>query len=121
MVKRTGPTNVHLRKLIRYLIKKSNEENVRIWRYVSELLSRPRRKRIVVNVGKINRLCKEGDIVIVPGKVLGGGNINKKIIISALSFSESAKRKILNANGEILSIKEFVERYPKGSGVKIII
>jgi len=121
MVKRTGPTNVHLRKLIRFLIKNSKENKAKIWKYVAELLSKPTRKRIKVNLGKIDKLANENDTVIVPGKVLGGGNISKKITIAAWRFSESAKKKLENIGAKITKIEDLVKENPKGSKVKIII
>ncbi len=121
MVKRTGPTNVHLRKLIRFLEKASNQYKARIWKYVAELLNKPTRQRIEVNIGKINRLTKEGETVVVPGKVLGGGILDHKVTVAAWRFSESAKKKIEKIGGEAISIEELVKRNPKGSFVKIII
>jgi large subunit ribosomal protein L18e len=120
MVKPTGPTNPYLRKLIIYLEKASKKNNAPIWKYVAELLSKPRRKKIEVNLYKINRFAKDGDQIIVPGKVLGVGEINKKIVIAAWKFSKNALNKLKN-KAEILSIEELVKRNPKGSNVKIII
>jgi len=45
MVKRTGPTNIYLRKLINLLKKEGKKNNSKFWLYVAELLSRPTRKR----------------------------------------------------------------------------
>ena len=50
--------------LIASLKKKSN-----FWKKVSELLSVPARKRITVNLGKLNDY-KDGDIVVIPGKLV---------------------------------------------------
>ncbi|MEM0480654.1 MAG: 50S ribosomal protein L18e [Candidatus Aenigmatarchaeota archaeon] len=121
MVKPTGPTNPYLRRLIIYLEKASKKNNAKIWKYVAELLSRPTRRRVEVNLYKINRYAKDGDIILVPGKVLSIGEINKKITISAWSFSKKALEKLKEKNIEVLSIKELVEKNPKGSNVKIII
>ncbi len=52
--------------------------------------------------------------MVVPGKVLGTGAIDKKLVVGAFSFSSSARRKILDAGGEALSIEELVKRYPAG-------
>ena len=117
----TGPTNAQLRMLIRFLKKAANEYKAKIWDYVAELLSKPRRQRIEVNVGKIDRYTNEGDMVVVPGKVLGGGTITKRVIVAAYAFSKSAYEKIIKAGGEAISIPELVRRNPKGSYVKIII
>ena len=114
-------TNVQKLMLIRYLKKLSRENNARIWRYVAELLQRPRRNKVEVNISKINRYTKEGDLVVVPGKVLGAGILDHPVTIAALAYSESARRKILEAGGQILSIEELASQNPKGSNIKVII
>lgn len=119
-MRKTGPTNITLRKLIDYLKKKSIENNAKIWRAVAEELEKPRRRRRVVNVSRINRYTKDGDVVVVPGKVLGAGDLDHKVIVAAIGFSKSALEKIKNAGGEAISIFELVERNPTGSYVKII-
>ncbi|MCS7097124.1 MAG: 50S ribosomal protein L18e [Candidatus Methanomethylicia archaeon] len=119
-MKRTGPTNIHLRKNINFLKKKSIENNAKIWRDIANKLSAPRRMRIAVNVGKINRCTSKGDVVIVPGKVLGAGEIDHPVTVAAFSFSKSAYEKITKANGKCISIIDLVNLNPKGSGIKII-
>jgi len=120
LMKRTGPTDINLRRLIRYLRKKSNEENVKIWKDIAWRLERPRRQRAEVNISRINRYTKEGDMVVVPGSVLGAGNLDHKVIVAAWKFSEKAKEKIIQAGGEAITIEELMERNPKGSGVIIM-
>lgn len=119
-MKRTLSTNIHLRKLVSILKKKSIENNANIWNYIAEQLAAPRRKRVVVNVGKINRYTSANDIVVVPGKVLGAGVINHPVIVAAFSFSSSAFDKIKRVNGSCISIIDLLTINPKGSGVKIL-
>ncbi|CAB49453.1 50S ribosomal protein L18e [Pyrococcus abyssi] len=119
-MKRTGPTDPNLRRLIRYLRKKSNEEKVKIWKDIAWRLERPRRQRAEVNVSRINRYAKDGDMIVVPGSVLGAGKIEKKVIVAAWKFSETARRKIEEAGGEAITIEELIKRNPKGSGVIIM-
>jgi len=107
--------------LIRMLKKVARDNNAKIWGYVADLLQNPRRLKVEVNLSKINRYTKEGDIVVVPGKVLGSGILEHSITVAAYSYSESARRKILDAGGRVLSIEELVNENPKGSNVKIII
>ena len=57
---------------------------------------------------------------MVIGKVLGEGEIEHKINISALSFSKQAKEKLKKAGCEIRTIKEEIEKNHKLEGVKII-
>lgn len=68
----------------------------------------------------MDNITKEGDIVIVPGKVLGSGIINHKIILSCFSISVAAMKKIIDCGGEVITINELVEQYPDGKGVRII-
>jgi large subunit ribosomal protein L18e len=119
-MKRTGPTNIYVKELIEKLKKKSLELNAPIWKAVAEKLERPRRKKIEVNLGKIDKYTKAGDTVIVPGVVLGNGNLTKQIRIAALRFSSSAEKKIRESKSEILSIERLLEENPRGSGVKIL-
>lgn len=112
--------NIVLKRTIALLKKKAKENNAPIWNAVAELLSKPRRKRIFVNISRINRFSKDGDVIVVPGKVLGSGLINHKITVGAFKFSEAAKRKIEAAGGRCIFIEDLVEEQPKGSGVKIL-
>jgi len=73
---------------------------------VADLLLLPKRKSISVNLDKINKESKEGDNIIVPGKVLSKGEINHKINIAAFRFSEEAKNKLLKANCKISNFLE---------------
>ncbi|MFQ6080936.1 MAG: 50S ribosomal protein L18e [Candidatus Bathyarchaeia archaeon] len=113
-------TNPELINLIRSLRKKSRESGARIWRSVAERLSRSRQRRIAVNVSRLNRYTKEGETVVVPGKVLGAGKMDHPIHVAAFAFSERARLKILKAKGKCLSILELAERNPRGTNVKII-
>lgn len=121
MVRPTGPTNPYLRKLIIFLERASKKNNAKIWKYVAELLNRPRRKKIGVNLYKINKYTKDGEIALVPGKVLSIGEINKDIKIAAWRFSKLAELKLKKKNIEYMSIEELVKKNPKGSNVRIII
>lgn len=102
---------------LRQAYKKSNSP---VWLTVMECLSKSSARRPAVNVGKISRLTKEDDLVMVPGKVLGGGIISHKVTVGAYSFSEKGSWKIQKAGGSPLSLREFVEKFPDGKGVILI-
>jgi large subunit ribosomal protein L18e len=93
----------------------------RFWKRVESLLSRPRSRLAEVNVGKIARLTQKGDRVVVPGKVLGKGEINHSVTIAALSFSSTALSKLRSAGCKVMRLDEFTMVEQKGSGVKIIV
>ncbi len=119
-MKKVRSTNPELITLIRSLRKGSRENQVAIWRYIADRVSSSRRRRIAVNVSRLNRYSKEGETVAVPGKVLGAGIVDHPINVAAFAFSEQARSKILKAKGKCLSIQDLMEKNPKGTNVKVI-
>ncbi|GAB6147591.1 50S ribosomal protein L18e [Stetteria hydrogenophila] len=120
-MKRTGPTNQLLRRLMREIYKTGRDNNAPAWLRVAELLDRPTRRRVAVNLSKINRYAREGEMVVVPGKVLGGGFLEKKVTVAAFAFSEEALRKIRAAGARALTLREALRENPEGRNVRIII
>jgi large subunit ribosomal protein L18e len=118
MVKRTGPTNYQLQELLTELEKKAVES--RFWKRVVKDLRKPSRQRRLVNVYKIDKFARDGETVLVPGKVLSVGEINKKVDVAAMNFSNEAKKKIESANGKAISIKELFQQNPDGKKVRIL-
>jgi len=119
MAKRTGQTSERLRKLIINLRKTAVKEKVNLWKAVKKELEKSTRQRRNVNIDRIERFSKEGEISLVPGKVLSDGELTKKINIAAYSFSKAAKEKI-NKIGKAMTIEELIEKNPKGKNVRII-
>lgn len=119
-MKRADPTNPELIDTIRLLKKTSKENDVRIWRKMAEYLSRTRRRRIAINLSRINRYTKNGETVAVPGKVLAAGAVDHPVTVIAFAFSEKAAAKIRKAKGKCLTFSESIKKNPKGSDVKII-
>ncbi len=115
----TGPTNPVVRELVEDLRRRGYAEGNRFCLRLAELISRPRRRKVEVNLVKIERYASENDTVVVPGKVLGYGNLSKPVKVSAVSFSKKAEEKIKKAGGDVLGIRELVEK-TGGSGVKIL-
>ena len=106
MVKRTGPTNENLKSLINTLSKDAKP----FWKRIAKDLLKPTRIRRVVNLKKINQHTKSGETIVVPGKVLGIGDLNHKLTIAAYQFSDSALKKIKESKSEALSIKELHDK-----------
>lgn len=105
----------------RELIGRMLNDQKRFWKKVAELLARPRRKRVEVNLEKLDRLCNEGDTVIVPGVVLGKGELSKPLTVVAYRFSNSAKERIEKAGGKAESLIDFYSPDLDVRGFKIII
>ncbi len=95
---------------------KKNEK----WLEIASLLSTSRKKRSEVNLDEIDKKAKEGDIIVIPGKVLSRGELNKKIKVVAFGFSESAREKLLNSKCEAIYINEEIKKNPEAKGIKIL-
>ena len=112
--------NPIIKETLEKLRKVSKEKNETFWSSVIKTLPCSNSRRPVVNVGKISQLTKENDLVLVPGKILGDGLIDHAVTVGALFMSKSAGKKITAAGGSVLSLIEFVEKYPDGSGVIVM-
>ncbi|HDD46554.1 MAG TPA: 50S ribosomal protein L18e [Candidatus Aenigmarchaeota archaeon] len=99
-----------LRKLIEELYNKGL--NRPFWKALAKALNKPRRKHIEVNIYKIEKYAKEGDNVVVPGVVLGEGELTKPVNIIALRFSKGAEEKIKKAGGKCIPINEVFKFNP---------
>ena len=97
------------RELIETILVAKKKEK---WLKVAGILSGPRRKAIRLNLGDINKNSKDGETIIIPGKVLSQGEIDKKIKIVAQSFSEKAKEKLEKGKIPVLSIIEEIKKNP---------
>ncbi len=119
MVNKTKIENRLRQKMNPYLVdtiiklKKTNPE-------IAKYLAMPRKIRQPVNLDKINNLCSAGDAVIVPGKVLSSGELDKKIKIIAWEFSEKALEKIKN-KGEAVLLTDEIKKNPELKNLKLII
>lgn len=100
------------------LKKQSIEQKSNIWKRIAFELERPTRQQRVVNLSRIDKYCNDNDIIIVPGKVLCGGELTKKVTIAAYSYSKQTAEKLGKSN--IITIEEAMKKYPKGNNLKII-
>lgn len=111
-------------KSLRYLIvgleKAGKRNNALIWKRVAFMLSKPSRKRVEVNLNRLESVGNAGEVLLVPGKVLGIGNVTKKFKVAALRFSKSALIKMQKAGIEAVPIAKLVQDNPKGSKVRLI-
>jgi large subunit ribosomal protein L18e len=116
----TGTTDPNLQTLIVELKRTSTKNKVKIWKDIAKLLSNHSRNRIVTNLSTVNRSSKEGDIVVIPGKLLGSGKILHKLTVSAWGVSGTAKGKLMEAGGKFLPISQLIKKHPKGKNIRII-
>lgn len=113
-------SNAGLRHAVAMLERAGRKQKLPVWKEASQLLAGPASLKVEVNVGRISRIVQDGAKVLVPGKVLGSGSVEKKFAVGAFSFSASAKQKIESSGGSALSIEEFLKRYNDGSGVIVV-
>ncbi len=131
-MRRKRKTNPQINKLIEDLKRIARENSAPIWRDIAKRLEKPRRNYAAVNLSKINRYSSSNDTILVPGKVLSSGTIEKPVTVAALGFSKKAFEKICKCGeggkegkgeerGKCITIEELIKNNPKGSGVKIIV
>ncbi len=99
---------------------KIKKKSGKVWKVVAERITGPRQNLAEVNLSRLDRFTKDGEIVVIPGKLLAYGNINHKVIVGALSFSQSAKKKVEAAGGKCMTLEEIAEKYQDGKKVRII-
>ena len=92
----------------------------KIWKTLAEELDKPKRRRVSVNLSKINRHTQNGDIVAIPGKVLASGFLKHTVIVAAFSFSEMAKEKIAASGPKAILLTNLLEEDIETSKIKII-
>jgi large subunit ribosomal protein L18e len=98
----------------------AKKNNAPIWERLAELALKPTRAKRTLNLGQIDKFVSDNDIVIIPGKVLGTGNLSHKISLCSFSISATSAKKITQSGGKILDITDIIKNNPTGKGVKII-
>lgn len=113
-------TNPRLNNLITELESVARESGADVWTDVADRLAKPRRTHAEVNLGRIERYADEQLTVVVPGKVLGSGMLQKGVRIAAVDFSGSAERKIAAADGTAIQLEDEIAHNPDGNDVQVI-
>lgn len=112
--------NSNMQELIENLNRLGYEHDSNVWKAVAKNLNRPTRNRYELSISKLDKNTKSKDTVIVPGAMLGPGEIKKPVTVAALKFSKEAKENIEKAGGTCLEIEELMEKNPKGHKVMIM-
>lgn len=115
MDKKFDSTNPILLETIELL----QEQDAPVWNSVAENLGKVNRDRAEVNLSDIERVAEDGETIVVPGKVLGSGYLNKDVTVAAFKASNSAKNQI-NDEGDFMFIQDLVEENPEGTEVKVV-
>ncbi len=105
--------NPATKEMIENLRQRSRKEKKPIFMAIARGINRPSRVGYEVNLDRIERFSMPKENIVVPGTVLGNGDISKAVNVYALKFSGSAREKIGKAGGKCMSIEEFAEKTPK--------
>lgn len=119
-MKRMNKTDPGVVSLISDLKTWSRENEAPIWRDIAKRLERPSRVWPEVNISRISMYVKKGETIIVPGKILGAGDIDIPVTVATYKASKQAVDKITGAGGSVITISELVSKNPKGTGVRIM-
>ena len=104
--------------MIKDLKQASKKNEAPIWSKLADLALKTSSKR-TVNLTRINKITKDGDVLFVPGKVLGTGNLSHKITLSTFSISVTAANKVIKSGGNIMAYSDMIKKFPTGKGVII--
>ncbi len=113
-------SNSELVKTIDELKNASRENDAPIWKSIAKKLEGPSRNWPVVNISKIEYNVSKNGKAVIPGKIMGSGNLSKKVTVSAYSFTKSAVEKIESAGGKCMVYNDFIKKNPSGKDVVVI-
>ena len=121
MSKAHRKTNHSLVSLIDDLKDHSRNTGSSLWRDIAGRLETSSRNWAEPNLSQLSRHSSKKETILVPGKVLGSGEINGGQTVAAYSFSQGARTKIEASGGRTLSIRELMDENPNGKEVRILV
>ncbi|MBN17666.1 MAG: 50S ribosomal protein L18e [Euryarchaeota archaeon] len=113
-------TNPGLVTLISDLKAQTRSNGAPLWRDVALRLEKSRSNWAEPNLSRLSRYASDEKEILVPGKLLGSGEVTGKHTVAAFSVSTSAREKIEAAGGKVVSIHEMMKKNPTGKGVYIL-
>ncbi|MDE1811600.1 MAG: 50S ribosomal protein L18e [Thaumarchaeota archaeon] len=113
-------TNQIVIQMVKTLRGASKKNNAPIWERLADLALKPTRAKRIMNLGQLDKLVSDNDVVVVPGKILGTGSLSHKITLCSFSISTTGAKKITQSGGKISDISQIIKDHPTGKGVKII-
>lgn len=112
--------NTLVSNIVWALRKAFKKNKTSIWRSLEHEISKARSIRREVNISRLSSVTKNGEVIVVPGKVLGSGEMDHKLTVCAFFISNMAAKKITDVGGRVITLNELIDRYPDGRGVRII-
>ncbi len=104
------------------LEKQGKKLKQKIWLDIAHRISRPKRTLTKVNIYELASLSKKfkDKTLVIPGSVLGTGELPSGIKVAALYFSKTALQKIHNAKGKAFGLDELATAGEKTSSMVIV-
>lgn len=90
------------------------------WLAVAKILAGARRAYQKVNLFEIDLQAKDGDTVIIIGKVLSLGELSKKVKIRAMAYSMTAEEKLKKAKADYGYVLDEIKNNEKAERIKIL-
>ncbi len=121
-MKKTGAIRLETQKLVAEIRKHGKKTKQKIFIVIAEQLGKARRQQVEVNLSKLGKIAEANKkkILVVPGKVLSSGNAFAGMETAAFKFSAGAKKKIEEAKGKAISLKQLVESKAKPSEMVLV-
>jgi len=117
---RQGKTSSELLTTIEELRRVSRDKQAPVWKAVANRLEAPSRNWAEVSLEHASANLKEGEVGVVPGRVLGNGRARRGLALAAYGFSKTAREKLTAAGGSALTLSELAASNPKGAGIRIL-
>ena len=105
--------NKELTNLIKEIKTLAIKQKSKFWKRIATELEKPRKNMRVVNVARLQKNVRKGEIAVIPGKVVGVGKYDGDI--AAYQFSETVKK-----NNKIMDLVELMKKCPNGQKCRII-
>jgi large subunit ribosomal protein L18e len=104
-------------ELVETILKSAKNDK---WISVAQIISGSKKNRLSLNLNQIDLDAKDGETIVIPGKVLSQGEVTKKIKIVALNFSENAKDKLSRMKKDFSMLEAELKSNPEGKNIRII-
>ena len=87
------------------------------WNPLAKKLSGSTKAHTSINLDELDAELKDGDKAIIAGKVLSKGELTKKVTLSALAYSETAKEKLDKAKITLTNLEDEINKNKEAKGV----
>ena len=100
------------RQLVVALEKTAKKNKAAVFKDLASYLQKPRRQATSVDLWKLNKMAAKfkDKTLVVPGKVLGTGELTETFSLAAFAYSESAKAKLEKAKIKPLGLNDILEK-----------